>query len=78
AESAAERAHHYRESHDLPDALAASLEAAGHAERVGAPAEELRHLETALDLWESVDPAARPSGDGVDRVTLTLRASAAA
>lgn len=78
AESAAERAHHYRESHDLAEALAASLEAAGYAGRVGAPAEELRHLETALDLWESVDPAARPSGDGVDRVTLTLRASAAA
>ena len=78
AESAAERAHHYRESHDLAEALAASLEAAEHAGRVGAPAEELRHLETALDLWASVDPAARPAGDGIDRVTLTLRASAAA
>ncbi|MDV9178559.1 AAA family ATPase, partial [Streptomyces sp. W16] len=78
AESAAERAHHYRESHDLAEALAASLEAADHAQRVGAPAEELRHLETALDLWRSVDPAARPSGEGTDSVTLTLRASAAA
>ncbi|MFJ9626656.1 ATP-binding protein [Streptomyces sp. NPDC101175] len=78
AESAAERAHHYRESHDLAEALAASLEAADHAQRVGAPAEELRHLETALDLWRSVDPAARPTGEGVDSVTLTLRASAAA
>ncbi|MFJ9536133.1 AAA family ATPase [Streptomyces sp. NPDC101225] len=78
AETAAERAHHYRESHDLPEALAASLEAADHAQRVGAPAEELRHLEAALDLWASVEPAARPAGEGVDRVTLTLRASAAA
>ncbi|SEE95522.1 regulatory protein, luxR family [Streptomyces sp. 3213] len=78
AESAAERAHHYRESHDLAEALAASLEAADHAQRVGAPAEELRHLETALDLWRSVDPAARPSGEGIDSVALTLRASAAA
>nr|WSY49302.1 AAA family ATPase [Streptomyces sp. NBC_00886] len=78
AESAAERAHHYRESHDLAEALAASLEAADHAHRVGAPAEELRHLETALDLWASVTPAARPSGEGTDSVTLTLRASAAA
>ena len=77
-ETAAERAHHYRESHDLAEALAASLEAASHAHRVGAPAEELRHLETALDLWSSVEPAARPSGEGNDRVTLTLRASAAA
>ncbi|MFJ9008314.1 AAA family ATPase [Streptomyces canus] len=78
AESAAERAHHYRESHDLAEALAASLEAADHAQRVGAPAEELRHLEAALDLWSAVEPAARPSGEGVDRVRLMLRASAAA
>ncbi|MGW1555405.1 helix-turn-helix transcriptional regulator [Streptomyces sp. NPDC002144] len=78
AESAAERAHHYRESHDLAEALAASLEAADHAQRVGAPAEELRHLETALDLWDAVDAADRPAGDGLDRVPLTLRASAAA
>ncbi|WP_406333027.1 AAA family ATPase [Streptomyces sp. NBC_00203] len=76
AERAAERAHHSRESHDLADALTASLEAADHAQRVGAPAEELRHLETALELWPSVDSAARPE-DG-DSVTLTLRASAAA
>ncbi|MDV7218360.1 ATP-binding protein, partial [Streptomyces prunicolor] len=71
AESAAERAHHYRESHDLAEALAASLEAADHAQRVGAPAEELRQLETVLDLWSSVDPAARPAGEGIDSVTLT-------
>jgi DNA-binding CsgD family transcriptional regulator/tetratricopeptide (TPR) repeat protein len=76
AKSAAERAHHSRESHDLADALTASLEAADHAQRVGAPAEELRHLETTLELWPAVDPAARPQ-DG-DSVTLTLRASAAA
>lgn len=78
AETAAERAHHYRESHDLAEALTASLEAADHARRLGAPAEELRHLETALDLWPAVEPAARPSGEGGDRVTLTLRASSAA
>ncbi|GHA11595.1 LuxR family transcriptional regulator [Streptomyces tauricus] len=76
AECAAERAHHSRESHDLPDALAASLEAADHAARVRAPAEELRHLEAALDLWSAVPTDARP--DGFDTVTLTLRASAAA
>ncbi|MFG3232398.1 AAA family ATPase [Streptomyces antibioticus] len=77
-ETAAERAHHYRESHDTAEALAASLEAADHAQRLRAPAEELRHLEAALDLWAAVDPAARPSGEGCDRVTLILRASAAA
>ncbi|MFC8871754.1 ATP-binding protein [Streptomyces sp. NPDC057148] len=76
SDSAAERAHHYRESHDLPEALAASLEAADHAQHIGAPAEELRHLETALDLWSAVDASARPAGP--DAVTLTLRASAAA
>ncbi|MFE2052376.1 AAA family ATPase [Streptomyces sp. NPDC059459] len=76
SDSAAERAHHYRESHDLPEALAASLAAADHAQRVGAPAEELRHVEAALDLWSAVDAAARPAGS--DAVTLTLRASAAA
>src|SRR5690606_30263139 len=76
AENAAERAHHYRESHDLPEALAASLEAAGHARGVGAPAEELRQLETALDLWSAVDAERRPAGEG--RVALMLRASAAA
>ncbi|MFF3936862.1 helix-turn-helix transcriptional regulator [Streptomyces phaeofaciens] len=78
AETAAERAHHYRESHDTAEALAASLEAADHAQRVGAPAEELHHLEVALDLWAAVDASARPSGEGSDRVTLMLRASAAA
>ncbi|MFE6158127.1 AAA family ATPase [Streptomyces sp. NPDC056486] len=74
--SAAERAHHFRENHDLPEALAASLEAADHAQRVGAPAEELRHIEAALDLWSAVNASGRPAG--TDSVTLTLRASAAA
>ncbi|MFG1807579.1 helix-turn-helix transcriptional regulator [Streptomyces sp. NPDC049040] len=76
AESAAERAHHSRESHDLADALAASLEAADHAQRVGAPAAELRHLETALELWAAVDEPDRPATGGT--ITLALRASAAA
>ncbi|ANP52746.1 DNA-binding CsgD family transcriptional regulator [Streptomyces griseochromogenes] len=65
AQTAAERAHHYRESHDLPEALTASLDAADHAQRLGAPAEELRHLETVLDLWPSVPPDARPALAGV-------------
>ncbi|MFI5966833.1 ATP-binding protein [Streptomyces asoensis] len=77
-ETAAERAHHYRASHDLGEALAASLEAADHAQRVGAPAEELRHLEAVLDLWESVPATALARDGSPDRVTLMLRASAAA
>ncbi|MBD9703714.1 AAA family ATPase [Streptomyces sp. ID01-12c] len=76
AGESAERAHHSRESHDLADALAASVEAADHAHGVGAPAEELRQLEGALELWSSVDAGARPRD--LDTVTLTLRASAAA
>ncbi len=75
-QTAAERAHHYRESRDPARALAASLEAADHAQLLGAPAEELRHLEGALDLWPVVEASARPAG--ADRVALTLRASAAA
>ncbi|WRY95525.1 AAA family ATPase [Streptomyces sp. NBC_00481] len=76
AGQSAERAHHSRESHDLADALTASVEAADHAHGIGAPAEELRHLEGALDLWSSVDAGARPRD--LDTVTLTLRASSAA
>ncbi|MEV8593665.1 AAA family ATPase [Streptomyces sp. NPDC052012] len=78
AETAAERAHHHRESHAPAEALLASLEAADHAQHLGAPAEELRHLEAALDLWPAVGPDALPAGAGVDPVALTLRASAAA
>lgn len=76
AKSSAERAHHSRESHDLADALVASLEAADHAQLVQAPAEELRHLETALELWAVVDQSAHPEHS--EPVALTLRASAAA
>ncbi|WUE44424.1 AAA family ATPase [Streptomyces europaeiscabiei] len=76
AGESAERAHHSRESHDLADALTASVEAADHAHGIGAPAEELRHLEGALDLWSSVGAGARPRD--LDTVTLTLRASSAA
>ncbi|WP_424637992.1 helix-turn-helix transcriptional regulator [Embleya sp. AB8] len=76
AGSSAERAHHHRASHDLPGALAASIEAADHAARMGAPAEEMRRLEAALELWDVV-PGARELVDS-DDVTLMLRASAAA
>jgi DNA-binding NarL/FixJ family response regulator len=74
--AAAELAHHYLASHDLVDALAASVRAAEEAEAVLAPAEALHHLSNALRLWERVpDPVAVA---GMDRVELTLRAAAAA
>jgi len=62
AGTAAERAHHARESNDLPGALSASLEAADAARRVRAPAEQLQHLEAALSLWSAVPDAAERAG----------------
>ena len=62
AGTAAERAHHARESNDLPRAFGASLEAAVDACSVGAPAEQLQHLEAALALWPAVPDAAERAG----------------
>ncbi len=76
AGTAAERAHHARESNDLATALTASLEAAGDAARVGAPAERLQHLEAALALWPAVTDAAERTGR--DHPDLLQEAAAAA
>jgi DNA-binding CsgD family transcriptional regulator/tetratricopeptide (TPR) repeat protein len=62
AGTAAELAHHSQESNDLPGAFEASLEAAVDACRVGAPAEQLQHLERALGLWTAVPDAAERAG----------------
>jgi predicted ATPase len=76
AGAAAELAHHCLASHDLVGALAASVRAAEAAEAVLAPAEALRHLQSALAMWEQVpEPAAVA---GTDWAELTLRAAAAA
>jgi DNA-binding CsgD family transcriptional regulator len=73
---AAELAYHCLASHDLAGALAASVRAAGEALAVLAPAEALRHLQGALELWERVpEPAATA---GTDQVELKLWAAAAA
>jgi DNA-binding CsgD family transcriptional regulator/tetratricopeptide (TPR) repeat protein len=69
---AAALAHHSMESHALGAALAASVVAAEEAERQGAPAESLDHLERALKLWDAVPADARPD---VDELTLLRRAS---
>jgi DNA-binding CsgD family transcriptional regulator/tetratricopeptide (TPR) repeat protein len=76
AGTAAERAHHARESNDLPRAFSASLEAAAAASGVGAPAEQLQHLETALALWSAVPDAAERAGR--DQAALLLDTAAAA
>jgi DNA-binding CsgD family transcriptional regulator/tetratricopeptide (TPR) repeat protein len=74
--AAAELAHHCLQCHDLVGALAASVRAADEAAAVLAPAEMLRHLSSALKLWERVpDPA---SVAGSDHVDLMLRAAEAA
>jgi DNA-binding CsgD family transcriptional regulator len=62
AGTAAERAHHARESNDLPGALSASLDAAEQARRVRAPAEQLQHLEAAIALWPAVPDAVERAG----------------
>lgn len=74
--SAAERAHHAQQGHDLPTALSASYEAAQRAAQLLAPTEELRHLEQVLALWESVPDAAERVG--TDRVAIALEAASAA
>jgi DNA-binding CsgD family transcriptional regulator/tetratricopeptide (TPR) repeat protein len=76
AGTAAELAHHSRESNDLPGAFEASLEAAVHACRVGAPAEQLQHLEAALALWSAVPDADERAGR--DQAALLLEAAIAA
>jgi DNA-binding CsgD family transcriptional regulator/tetratricopeptide (TPR) repeat protein len=73
---AAELAHHCLASHDLVGALRASIGAAREAEAVLAPAETLRHLSSALRLWERVPDSAAVTG--TDRVVLLLQAAAAA
>ncbi|QTE31460.1 AAA family ATPase [Pengzhenrongella sicca] len=74
--SPAQLAHHAARSHDLPTALRASREAARDAAYVLAPAEELRHLETILRLWEAVPGAEQLLAE--DRVAVLAAAALAA
>ncbi|HST65550.1 MAG TPA: LuxR C-terminal-related transcriptional regulator, partial [Mycobacteriales bacterium] len=71
--SAAELAHHSMESHDLPGALSASVQAAAEALDLHAPTEALRQLERALQLWHAVPDAEQRTGR--DLVSLQLRAA---
>ncbi|QXG74874.1 AAA family ATPase [Modestobacter sp. L9-4] len=74
--TAAERAHHLLASNDLPGALTASLDAAAAAGRVGAPAEQLQHLEAALALWPVVPDAAGRAGRAHWQLLVDTAASA--
>jgi len=74
--SQAELAHHALRSHDLPAALTASHATAREAAEVLAPAEELRRLDTVLQLWDAVPDAEERIGE--DRIDVMMAAAAAA
>ncbi len=74
--AAAEIASHWWEARRLPEALAASIEAAGAAEQIYAFAEAHRHLENALEIWDEVDDAERLAG--TDRAAVLARAAESA
>jgi ATP/maltotriose-dependent transcriptional regulator MalT len=60
--AAAELAFHWLAAHDLPAALAASLQAAEDAGRMSAVAAASAHFERAIELWDGVAEEARPQG----------------
>ena len=73
---AAELAHHYLASHDVPGAFAASVRAGAEAEQLGAPSEAHRHYDQALGLWERIpDPEERA---GMSRGQLALESARSA
>jgi DNA-binding CsgD family transcriptional regulator len=73
---AASLAYHWYAALDLPRALPASVDAAAQAMASYAPAEALRHLERALEIWPRVADARERTG--VDRVEISRRAADAA
>jgi DNA-binding NarL/FixJ family response regulator len=75
AATAAALAVHYSAAHDLPRALAASVDAARESGGY-APAEALSHLERALELWPGVPDAAERCG--MDVVELSRLAAVSA
>src|SRR5579863_1566606 len=69
-------AHHWYAALDLPRALPATIEAAASATASYAPAEALRHLERALEMWPRVADAGPRTG--VDLVEVSRQAAEAA
>jgi hypothetical protein len=69
-------ARHWYAAHDLPRALPAAIDAATRAAASYAPAEALRHLERALEIWRRVPDAERRTG--LDRTEVTRLAAEAA
>lgn len=73
---AATLAHHWYAAVDLPRALSASVQAGRQAVAAFAPAEALRHLERALEVWTRVPDAVERAG--VDWIGLNVLAAEAA
>jgi len=73
---ASQLASHALRAPDIPVAWAASREAAHQAHCVLAPAEELRHLEVVLRLWDAVGEQRTARGE--DHVALLSSAASAA
>ena len=69
-------ARHWYAALDLPRALPAAIDAATRAAASYAPAEALRHLERALEIWRRVPDAERRTG--LDRTEVTRLAAEAA
>ncbi len=69
-------AHHWYAALDLPRALRATIEAATSATASYAPAEALRHLERALEIWPRVADAGQRTG--LDLVEVNRLAAEAA
>ncbi|HEX4258571.1 MAG TPA: AAA family ATPase [Streptosporangiaceae bacterium] len=69
-------AYHWYAALDLPRALPAAIDAASSALASYAPAEALRHLERAQEIWPRVDDARQRTG--LDQVELSARAAEAA
>jgi DNA-binding CsgD family transcriptional regulator/tetratricopeptide (TPR) repeat protein len=69
-------AYHWYAALDLPRALPASVRAAARAAAAGAPAEALRLLERALEIWPRVADARERTG--MDRVDVSRLAADAA
>ncbi len=75
--TAAELAHHYLASHDIPGAFWASVRAGQEAERMAAPAEAHSHYDQALSLWERVPDPQELGGIGRGKLALRSALSAA-
>jgi len=76
--TAAELAHHYLASHDIPGAFDASVRAGMEAERLGAPAEAHGHFDRTLALWERVSDPEKLAGMKRGQLALYSASNAAA